>query len=88
MTESDKLDKILDHLECHGRDIADIKRGVYGDPVNKQPGLVDRQIQDEKRIAAIEESQTKRKYWLAGAAAVVTVVINGLVFFFKEIFSK
>lgn len=70
--------KFDDHCTYVKEELGSIKRAVRGDPDNKQPGLLDRQTEDERRIKAIEdkmkEEATKKKtiMWVVG------VVLAGL----------
>lgn len=57
-------------------EILDIKRGVYGDPVNKVLGLIDTDKEQHKRIKSLEERDKKRIWIGLGALAVIEVVIQ------------
>lgn len=46
------------------QDVNSIKRAIYGDEMNKVPGLIDRQIIDEKEIARLKDAK-KKFYWIA-----------------------
>ena len=78
--ENDKLDAFISEFrkfaDKTGQSLAKLDRGVYGDKDNKTPGLIDRQIEDEKRIAALEEANKKRTWIMIGASAVM----SGLTF--------
>lgn len=64
--------KFDQHCEYVKKELDDIKRGVHGDPANKVPGLIDRQLEDERRIKDIEdkmkEDAVKKKtaMWIVG----------------------
>ena len=66
-TENQKLDYLIRRFEVFERDtredLGKIKRACYGDPDNKQLGLIDRQIEDEKRIKSLED-HNKRMKWV------------------------
>lgn len=53
-------------LEKQGRDIERINRGLYGDSDNKLPGLIERQIEDERRIDKLEKHHERQKWYLGG----------------------
>ena len=57
--QEDKLDKIIAKLET-------IERGVYGDPQNQVPGLIETDRSQDKRITALEDQNKKQKYTIAG----------------------
>lgn len=86
MTSEQKIDAILKLCEKQGNDIDEIKRGLYGDQRNKLPGLIDRQINDEKEIAAIKASNEKAKWWAAGFTAALTLIVSVLYNAAKQIF--
>jgi len=70
------------------KDMAVLKRGVYGDPANRVRGLLDRQDADEKRMGDIEDRLEKsdRRGWKL-TTAVGTLFI-GLEVFWKYILGK
>lgn len=69
----DKLDAITQELKQFRRETNEkldtLHRGVYGDPVNRVPGLMQRQDDDEARMDGIEARQDKtdQKLWKIGA---------------------
>lgn len=80
----DKIDEILKLTQQNTNDIAHIKRGLYGDPVNKLPGLIDRQIEDEAEIKKLKDQQSRTLWIVTGFGAAVSVIFN----FLKELFWK
>lgn len=75
MSQDEKLDKILSKVEK-------IDRGMYGDPDNGVPGLIKDNQDQEERILALEDSQKKVKYWIAG----FSVTVPALIAFIKQRF--
>ena len=55
------LELITSKLGIISDDVLDIKRGMYGDKVNGVPGLLDRQLSDEKRLNYLESYVPKIK---------------------------
>lgn len=55
------VNKFDEHCEYTKKELAEIKRGVYGDPANKVLGLIDRQTLDEKRLTLLEEEKKKEQ---------------------------
>lgn len=65
-----------------------IDRGMYGDEDNQQPGLIQRQALDEKRLKKIEGKQTKNAIILAAILATATFLMNGGLDILNNIFGK
>lgn len=86
MTSEEKIDCILKLCEKQGKDIERINRGLYGDPDNKLPGLIDRQISDETRIKNLEQHNDRQKWWTGGAIAAFTVAGTLLWNWIKDVF--
>jgi RNA binding exosome subunit len=91
--QEDKIDRVLSLLEDHTKDLATIKRGVYGDPVNKVSGLIDTdRMQDEvlkdhqNQINELKEENKKRKWTLAGFSAAISITGGIIWHFVKDIF--
>lgn len=84
--------KLDEHCEYTKTELSTIKRGVYGDPDNKVPGLMDRQLEDERRIKALEESKKqedqKRKILIGIGTAVVAVLQAIGVIIYELFFNK
>lgn len=59
-------------------EVQEIRRGLYGDPVNKVRGLVQRQEEDEVRIDKLEEFR-KRIIWVWGIVVTAVVALWELV---------
>lgn len=64
-------------------EIDSVKRGVYGDPQNQNPGLLDRQKVTEETVRRIKSKQSKTFWWASGAVAGLNVAI----YFVKELFT-
>lgn len=60
--EDDKLDKILKQVES-------INRGLYGDAVNKVPGLMQQHYELDAKVDKLQESEKKRT-WMAGGVSL------------------
>lgn len=86
MTSEEKLDACLRHLETQGKAIDRINRGLYGDPDNKLPGLIDRQISDETRIHKLELHNDRQKWYAGGIFAVILTAWELVGDFFKNLF--
>lgn len=86
MTSEEKLDACLRHLETQGKAIDKINRGLYGDPDNKLPGLIDRQITDETRILKLERHNDRQKWYLGGIGVAVMIAWEMVGDFFKRLF--
>lgn len=67
--EDNKLDQILGHLQK-------LNRGMYGDPDNGVKGLIKDNLDQEVRLKAVEDTQKKVKYWIAGFTVTVPVIIH------------
>lgn len=65
--------------------LEEIHRGIYGDKVNHQPGLLDRQAKDEEVSADHEERLKKLErfnglvMWVVGAFGTLFTVIGGIL---------
>jgi hypothetical protein len=81
--------KFDEHCEYTKKELGEIKRGVYGDPANKVPGLIDRQLNDERRLNNIEEERKKEKQTKKIIIAVGTfifAILQGIAVFIYEVF--
>ena len=76
MSDKEKLDEILVRTSEIKSEVDAINRGLYGDPKNKVPGLLDRQDIDERRISAIENNQKKFFAIVGGIVVVLEVAWN------------
>lgn len=86
MTSEEKIDCILKLCEKQGKDIERINRGLYGDPDNKLPGLIDRQISDEGRIQKLETHNDRQKWYLGGIGVALMIAWEVIGDFFKNLF--
>lgn len=77
MTDREKIDKILKHVEK-------IDRGMYGDPDNMTPGVIERQLNDAIRIQRLEDSRKTQRYWIAG----MITGLQAIWFFVIKLFVK
>ena len=84
--------KLDEHCEYTKTELSTIKRGGYGDPHNKVPGLMDRQMEDEKRIKALEEAKKqedqKRKIIIGIGTAVIAALQAIGVIIYELLFNK
>lgn len=77
MTQSERqhidsrFDQLADYMKKQGTEIAEIKRGVYGDATNKVPGLIDTDKSQHERIKSLEDTRKKVLYW--GSGILVTL---------------
>jgi hypothetical protein len=79
--EVHELAKKIDEFQREVRDdMAVLKRGMYGDPVNKVRGLLERQDSDEERIDKIEKRQWKVGAMMGGGIVAIDIII----FYIKE----
>lgn len=62
----DSLDEVKATLALMSKDLTDIKRGVYGDPINKVRGLIETDLEQHQRLTALEDTK-KKFFWLATA---------------------
>ena len=82
------VQKFDEHCSYVKTELATIKRGVYGDPDNKVPGLMDRQVEDERRITALEEEQKKQRIqkktamWVLGIVATAVQAVGITIYEF------
>lgn len=79
MNEQDKLNLILKKIDEQSVEIATIKRGVYGDPLNGQLGLLDRQKDDERRLFDLETSYSNISSHQKKFFAIVSVAAGGFI---------
>lgn len=63
--ESGKLDELIGMVKTMSKKVDTIERGVYGDPANKVPGLIDTDREQHSRIKSLEETR-KKALWFAG----------------------
>ncbi len=71
--EQNHLDGRLDKIDLA---LEDISRGIYGDPKNKIPGVLDNVATHHIRLKSLEETRKKALYWLGGAGAVVIFLVE------------
>lgn len=82
--------KLDEHCEYTKAELSTIRRGVYGDPENKVPGLMDRQLEDEKRIGELEshnkkeDLQKKTILWVVGIVFTVIQAVGIAVWEFVK----
>jgi|ERR1044072_3845414 hypothetical protein len=65
-------------------DMDELKRGLYGDPKNKVPGLIDRQTKTEEDVKKIKTRNARVTWYAAGFVGA----LNGAIYFIKELFHK
>lgn len=75
-----KIDLMLDQQRTIMQDIGSINRAIYGDEKNHVPGLLQRQLQDEKNIEELKMTKKRVVWGLAGAITVFEII--------RELFSK
>jgi hypothetical protein len=80
--ENDKLDRILNKLDDHDIKLADIQRGIYGDPKNDVPGLMKENKDQEKRIKELEDLKKKGTYMVAGVTLAWPIIWHHIKGFF------
>ena len=80
--------QIIKSLGVMEEKVDNIDRGMYGDKVNKQPGLLDRQELDEKRLSKIESKQVRQAIILGLLLGVGTFLMNGGLEILNNIFGK
>lgn len=86
MTSDEKIDAILKLCETQGKNIDRINRGLYGDPDNKLPGLIDRQISDEDRIRRLERHNDRQKWYLGGIGVAFMIAWEVVGDFVRSLF--
>lgn len=64
--------------------LAELKRGVHGDPANEVAGLIARQKKSEESIKIIKTKQQRLSWYAAG----VVVGLNTAIYFIKELLHK
>jgi hypothetical protein len=74
MTSEEKLDKILSEVD-------QIKRGLYGDAVNKVPGLMQDHYELKTDVKKLKDGRKKIMWVSAGFIAAV----QAIWFYLKEI---
>lgn len=57
-------------------EIHEIKRGVYGDPVNRVKGLIDTDREQHTRIKSLEDGRKKFLYFGGGALVIIEIIIQ------------
>lgn len=80
--ENIKITYLIKAFEEHSKfvkeELATIKRGVYGDPENKVSGLMERQLEDERRISDLEEYNKKEQLQKKTILWVIGVMFTAL----------
>lgn len=71
---SKALENIAKSLQRIEDELADVKRGVYGDPVNKKKGLLELDEEKHNRIKVLEEGKKKIIYISCGAVATIEML--------------
>lgn len=86
--ENSKIDALLQKFDSHAREtkeeLSTIKRGIYGDPLNKVPGLIDTDKDQDRRIKELEEQRKKQKYTMAGIGAAAGVGLPLIIEWVKK----
>lgn len=77
MTE-DRIGEVLKVLKEIQTDVGSISRAIYGDHVNKVPGLIERQIQDELEIKRLKDAK-KKFIWAATGFVIALQVVEILI---------
>ena len=72
---SHTLGKIESDMRIMKEELHQVKRGVYGDPANKTPGLIDTDISQHHRIKKLEEVKNKFLWTAGGITAVVSFIL-------------
>lgn len=83
----DNVDELIKKFDVFAeetkKELANIKRGVYGDQVNGVKGLIERQNEDEERMDKMERVLYKTAVWLGviviGLDAIWNIVKSHLV---------
>lgn len=94
--ENSKLDKFIHKFDAHCElvktELGEIKRGLYGDPGNKAPGLIDRQSNDEKIIAdltkRVEDIERFKKVTLIAGSGIWAATSAGIIAVYEYIFRR
>lgn len=68
---SKALEQIAQSLERIEVELADVKRGVYGDPVNKKKGLLELDEEKHTRLKTLEEGKKKIIWVSIGAVGTI-----------------
>jgi hypothetical protein len=75
----------MNKLNQMSNDLAEVKRGMYGDPKNGLVGLIESDKKQEVRIIELELEEKKKKHaWKVGLVALG--FIQGVIEFSKWIF--
>jgi uncharacterized protein YicC (UPF0701 family) len=69
--EHNKLDKIYDTVER-------IHRGLYGDEINKQPGLMQKHYDLKEKVDRLEDHRKKAVYWGSGFLVAAGMAYEGV----------
>ena len=77
-TQNDHNKKVMDIVYT-------IKRGLYGDEANLVQGLMERQLDDEKRIRSLELFRNKLIWMSAGAILALEAVIKGVTWWVSQL---
>lgn len=87
----DNLEAILKDLKEIKSEVRTIRLGLYGDKVNKIPGLIDRQESNEqkfkevdKRLDHVEQKQYKMFVWGGAILTGLNIAWN----FIKDLFKN
>lgn len=78
--QEDKLQLILD-------EVAKINRGLYGDPVNKVPGMMQSHYDLKAEFDLEKENRKKRTWMIAGFSSAASFSLPVLWEWFKKIFN-
>lgn len=74
----DQLAQITATLKRMENEIHEIKRGVYGDPINRVKGLIETDQEQHKRIKTLENGH-KKLLWFGGGVLAITEVIIQII---------
>jgi hypothetical protein len=75
--EEDKIDKLTALVEK-------MNRGLYGDEINKQPGLMQKHFEVSAKVDMLDDHRKKAIWWGSG----LMIGIQAVWFMIKEYFSK
>jgi hypothetical protein len=73
--QDDKLDRILNKLDEQGEEIMKMNRGLYGDPHNKVPGLMQGHYELKTDVDKIKEFKKKATWTFAGLTTAAPFII-------------
>jgi hypothetical protein len=86
MTRADRDNRLDEMFALQKKtldEVGSIKRAIYGDGINKVPGLIERQLSDETDIRRLKDSRKKFMWIVAGFVAALQFLREGIINFFK-----